>query len=1292
VVNIISDYVERSFDHPTPERAMSYGKAATPGHAMRLNWEYFPDQGCIDFISAGKQNEDYSTMLNGLNWDQFYLDLEGGIFLDAWRDQMTAVYDYVLIDSRTGLSDSSKICTLHLPDDLVVCFTLSDQSIDGAVGVARHIENRYADKNIRILPVPMRVDEGEMDRANRSRAVARARFRGLPSELHTVTAGQYWGSVEIPYKAIYSYEEVLATFQEAPGLPNTVLGAFERLVGELTKGSVTKFPGMPVQRREAILGQFARRAVPREMDSQFQVWFAIEDQMWADWVVHVLSTAGFEVTACRVDLDHGQTPLQSTGTNGANGEGAAGPETVPLALLTAHFQRGVWAQDVWSAVSGGDLAASRPRTIGLRLGSVQVSVPSGLLPPLDLTSPSLDAGRTAESIVRHIGGDDEAVMAMSAALEADRAPRYPGLRPAIMKLPSRNNDFTGREEEIGSLRDCLTGRVVTDPTSGTQALHGLGGVGKSQLAREYAYRYQADYDIIWWVQAERVGNINTEMAELAAQLDLKGTLSDTEATQAVRAALADGTPTSRWLMIFDNAEDPETLKGFLPGGEGHVIITSRNAVWRSEAVELEVDVFTPEESTTHLRRRVPGLREEEALQLALELGHLPLAVEHAAAYLEASQMSVKTYMELLARHPDDMFSEAPPADYPLPIKTTFAVSLQRLEKESPAAKRLLQMSVFLGPDPFSQRLVYKSPEMLSALAAHDPQIQSNSAQRLGRIIFAIRRLSLAKVDGRNDTIWVHRVLQALLRAEMSPDEQAMIRRDVEQVLIGQRPLGGDVEEPEIREAFDRIRPHLTACSVESSENPRARQLMVDLVRLLWRNGDFARAKKEGDRIANLWNGLSEADEWQVLELRTIQANILRDLGEYQASLELDQKTWQSQRDKLGPDDPSTLATARGLAAGLRAMGRYQEALERDLETHQLLLAQFVEEDRTVLSITHSLAVDYRLIGDSGNARVFDEKTERTRRQVLGPIHDRTLLSQLYLARDKRDVGEVQDAAADLQRLLDTYKETRRDDDPDTLRCARSLAVSLRVLGRFDRAAALTRDTYARYIDRYGEDHFDTLTCALSLAADEWSTGQHAEALKRAEGILVHFRRRLGDRHPNSLACADNVAVYLRAPKPPVSDFKNLADKRARDVAVKGRDAAIKGWEAAVKRSVTMGEEATGQLSILLGADHPFTLCAAVNLANAFAEANDPAKAEMLERDSLQRLVLKMGESHPDSIACRSNLAVTLRELGQLEEARRLHDRAVQAFVDNRNFGESHPDTVKAERWERISHVLELQSW
>jgi tetratricopeptide (TPR) repeat protein len=312
--------------------------------------------------------------------------------------------------------------------------------------------------------------------------------------------------------------------------------------------------------------------------------------------------------------------------------------------------------------------------------------------------------------------------------------------------------------------------------------------------------------------------------------------------------------------------------------------------------------------------------------------------------------------------------------------------------------------------------------------------------------------------------------------------------------------------------------------------------------------------------------------------------------------------------------------------------------------------------------------------------------------VLGPIHDRTLLSQLYLARDKRDVGEVQDAAADLQRLLDTYKETRRDDDPDTLRCARSLAVSLRVLGRFDRAAALTRDTYARYIDRYGEDHFDTLTCALSLAADEWSTGQHAEALKRAEGILVHFRRRLGDRHPNSLACADNVAVYLRAPKPPVSDFKNLADKRARDVAVKGRDAAIKGWEAAVKRSVTMGEEATGQLSILLGADHPFTLCAAVNLANAFAEANDPAKAEMLERDSLQRLVLKMGESHPDSIACRSNLAVTLRELGQLEEARRLHDRAVQAFVDNRNFGESHPDTVKAERWERISHVLELQSW
>jgi MinD-like ATPase involved in chromosome partitioning or flagellar assembly/tetratricopeptide (TPR) repeat protein len=1284
VVDMINNYLDCAFDGAVselPDLAVEGGRAAVAGHAMSLDWE-FPGEGGIDFISAGRQNQDYSTILNGLNWDQFYQEYEGGTFLDALRAEMVGSYDFTLIDSRTGLSDSSKICTQHLPDDVVVCFTLSDQSIDGAVGVARHLDRRYKDRDLRILPVPMRVDEGEKERADRGRAVAKQRFRGFPRTLHTLASAQYWGSVEIPYRAYYAYEEVLAVFGDKPGLPATVLGATERLVAELTRGEVSSLPEMPEPVREAGAARFHRKAVTKENDSQFRLWYAVEDQMWADWVEFVLVRAGCQVTVARIDMEPGVADLLGSGSGrtgvslgrlpkAARNNGSR--EVVEVPLLTRHFTRVPQAETIWGPVPRDALAAPRPRTIGLRLGSVQPGAPVGHNPPLDLSSRTLSGPGAAELLVRHVVGDDEAVGMAVQSLEGIEAPRYPGMRSGIISLQSRNTDFTGRAEELGLLRRRLLERDGRGSNSGAQALHGLGGVGKSQLAREYAYRYLADYDVVWWVPAEHPSSITGELAELAKRLDLRGHLSDTDAAQAARAALTAGQPYNRWLLIFDNAEDPESIREFLPGGEGHVIITSRQRVWQREATELEVNVFSPEESVAHLCRRVVGMEPAQAGELARVLGDLPLAVEHAAAYLAQTGMSVPIYLERLDSYPEDMFGEAPPADYPLPIKTTFAASLDQLEQEWPAAKRLLQLSVFLGPEPFSQTLVFKSPEMVRILSAHDARVRSSPGQ-LGGAINAVRKLSLAKVDSSKSTVQVHRVLQALLRMQMSEQEQREIRDDVRRVLMGQRPLGGEVENPENRPAFELIRPHLAACSAETSEEPRVRQLMIDLVRLQWRSGDFELARKESARIDVLWRAMLGENHPQTLELRCLRANILRDVGEYQQSLDLSRKTWVAQCTLLGEDDYSTLMTARGMAAGMRAVGLYQEALERDLLTYNSLRGQFVEEDGDVLSTAHNLAIDYRLIGDAKSAQRFDEQTLRTRRNVLGPDHDRTLNSQLYLARDKRDSGELRDAANDLERLFERYRDTKGEDHPDTLRAAKSLAVSLRVLGQYQQAAKLTKDAYGRYLSRYGEDHPDTWTCGLNLAADEWCTGDVASAVRRAEGIRNRFVGALGADHPNSLACADNVSVYLRS---------------------------AGAAQGVIRRAVSLGEEAVRGFRARLGEQHPFTLCAEVNWTNARAQLDEElsgskdAKLREVaegERSCLDRLMRQMGGSHPEVQACRSNLAVTLRALGEIPEAQRLHDQAVRAFNEDRNFGAAHPDTVLAEDWQRISHVLELHSW
>src|SRR4030095_2643627 len=121
-------------------------------YSFSVDWPHFPGDGRLDVLSAGRQNRDYAATLAGLDWDDFYEKLGGGLFFDALRADMKRHYDYALIDSRTGLSDVAEICTIQLPDILVTCFTLSEQGIDGAARVARQVEHRYGSRHIRTLP------------------------------------------------------------------------------------------------------------------------------------------------------------------------------------------------------------------------------------------------------------------------------------------------------------------------------------------------------------------------------------------------------------------------------------------------------------------------------------------------------------------------------------------------------------------------------------------------------------------------------------------------------------------------------------------------------------------------------------------------------------------------------------------------------------------------------------------------------------------------------------------------------------------------------------------------------------------------------------------------------------------------------------------------------------------------------------------------------------------------------------------------------------------------------------
>jgi MinD-like ATPase involved in chromosome partitioning or flagellar assembly len=230
---------------------------------VTLDYPHFPQGGQIDFLPAGRQTDAYALKVNAFNWQNFYDRLGGGGFLEAVKERAVANYDYVLIDSRTGVSDTAGICTVQLPDTLVVCFTYNNQSIKGAAAAAASAKARRKAldedrtrlapagpgtdrlENLpppyRVLPIPTRADYGERERLTLRQAMAREVFGPLLDVASATEAQQYWSDVEIQHEPFYSYEEVLSPFKDDANDPRRILASFVRIASHVSAGDVSGY-------------------------------------------------------------------------------------------------------------------------------------------------------------------------------------------------------------------------------------------------------------------------------------------------------------------------------------------------------------------------------------------------------------------------------------------------------------------------------------------------------------------------------------------------------------------------------------------------------------------------------------------------------------------------------------------------------------------------------------------------------------------------------------------------------------------------------------------------------------------------------------------------------------------------------------------------------------------------------------------------------------------------------------------------------------------------------------------
>ncbi|MFC7549565.1 FxSxx-COOH system tetratricopeptide repeat protein [Plantactinospora sp. GCM10030261] len=1193
-------------------------------YAASLEWE-FPGSGTIDFVPAGRQNSAYSLAVSTFNWDKFYSERRGGTFLTTLRDVMRAEYDYVLVDSRTGLSDAAGVCTVLLPDVVVDCFTMSAQSIDGAVAVAHSIRNKRRDQPIRILPVPMKVEDGEQIKLEAGRDYARAGFDTFLSHLSAGHLNRYWGDVEVPYKSFYAYEEILATFGDRPHQESSLLAAYERLARVLTDGQVSEVGAIDEAERRTWLAEFERpRADPI---SDVLVSYSAEQRIWAEWITAELTAVGIKATYQNVDAPDSGEVLATL-------HRALNRTSRVMALLSPSYLASETAAQFWKTVSADDAKKFQRYLIPVRPEPVRVGPPYTDQVPIDLFERSAEQARTAllNGIGRRLVGSGTV---------GGHGARFPGARPPVSNVPQRNLVFTGRNDLLEHLRDELAGTVtVVMP----QALYGLGGVGKTQVALEYANRFAAHYDIVWWISAEQPALVRTALVELGERLRLPAEDNENATAHAVLDHLQRGEPYARWLLIYDNVNEPADVREYIPQGPGDVLLTSRNPAWSSKARPVEVGVFGRLESIALLRKIVPGLSDVDADQVAEKLGDLPLAIEQAGAWLATTAMPVHEYLRELDQLLPQVLAENPPPGYEETAAAIWTLSLDRLRQQRPGAAKLMELCCFFGPEPIPTSLIY-SKRCLAVLAQHDPTLRDLEDRMLvAPLVREIHRYALIQFGAGQSTIQVHRLVQAVIQDRLSAEAEENLRHVHDILAEAERK---DPDEPGNWITYDGIWPHLVPTKADASIEPPVRQLIIDVVRYLYRRGYYVSCQELAERSLNRWAaaGLSPDDPVTLL-LRFHLANALRGQADYAGCFAANEDILERQERTLGSHHPYTLLTARSLGADLRTAGRYAEARALDERTLSRFREVFGDGHRDTLQAANNLGVTLRLVGDFQAAAERDEETLRLGRVAFrDERHPVVLVFAANYGRDLREIGDFDNSHRILEQAFDAHREVLGEDHADTLRTARSLAVTLRKLGELEAARELSRDTLQRHERRHGPEHMDTMACSLNLACDESALGDDRAAQQRAEAVLHRYRRLFGEHHTFTMACANDLSIFVR----------RLGDHQA---------------------ARRLSEEVVEVFREVLGDDHPYTLASRANLANDIYSMGDFDQARSLDQEIRDRFERVLGDRHPDTLAVAANLAMSQRGTGDVAAARKSANKVLTRMTEV--LGKTHPNVTAAQ--------------
>ncbi len=775
------------------------------------------------------------------------------------------------------------------------------------------------------------------------------------------------------------------------------------------------------------------------------------------------------------------------------------------------------------------------------------------------------------------------------------------------------------------MRDALK----TNRAAALTALHGLGGIGKTQLAMEYAHRHASEYDIVWWMHSENPATLAADFARLAQSLNLveKDAQDQRIVIEAVKRALQQSAP---YLLIFDNATSQDEVYPFLPEG-GHILITSRQTAWRGIANPLAVTKLPRAEAVAFLLKRTRGQTSKvsqtlevygDADKLADALGDLPLALEQAGAYCDACGASLAEYLALFAARRLELLKDFKPLDYPDTVLTTWNLAFEQIARDANAAS-LLNLCAFFAPDDIPRDLLV-GPSTSLRSAQDVPSTSLRSAQdapplpkddlEFNAALIALRRYSFIRSDN-SLTLSVHRLVQAVTRDRMSDDDRKRFAASATRIVDAAFPSGNFQDDPATWDTCARLLPHALAAAdyaaaLEVAPEATARQFIrVGVYHQV--RAQFADAKRLFERaIAIDESAYGENRPEVAIDINNL-GSVLQDLGDLNGARECFERALKIDEATFGPNHPDVARDVNNLGAVLQALGDLngaRQCFERALKIDE---AAFVPNHPNVAIRVNNLGAVLQDLGDLSGAHECFERALKIWESNLGANHPQVAIGVNNLGLVLKDLGDLNGAREHYERALKIFEATFGANHPNVASSVNNLGRVMQDLGDLNGARECFERALKIWESNLGANHPQVAIGVNNLGEVLRNLGDFDGARHCYERALKIWESNLGANHPQVAIGVNNLGLVLQA----------LGDlNRARECF----ERALKIWESN------------------LGANHPNVASSVNNLGGVLHALGDLNGAREHFERALKILTQFLPENHPNIKRVRGNL----EELGK----------------------------------------------